>query len=105
MDYWQNVWTATGMGRAYPSVLLGSILAALVLGAALPQARVRLRTSVILLLISMLGMFICGVMLQQKINDDASAYRWTHFASHMCMAVGLINIFGILVFRVLLAPV
>jgi small-conductance mechanosensitive channel/CRP-like cAMP-binding protein len=37
--------------------------------------------------------------------DPSSGYRWIHFAAQLCLAIALINLAGVLLFRVLLEPI
>ncbi len=99
------------MGGEYHWVLTGVVLAAFLLAYSVPSARARMRGSVIMALVSLLGLLVCALMLQRGMEARTGieaiggnvAYRWVHFAAQMLLAAGIINIIGVFVFRVLLA--
>jgi len=106
MTYWQNVQSAAGMAGHYHWVMLAVIAATFMLGTVAPLARKRLRATVLLFIASFVIMLVCGLLLYRGILDDASAgFRYAHFASQLLLAIGIINLAGVLLFRVLLAPV
>ena len=105
MSYWQFVQTAAGMRGSYAGVLGGLVLCAMLLGVIAPSARKRLRAAVLMVILSFVGMLVCGLMLHQGMLDESAAgYRWAHFASQLCLALSVINLAGVLLFRVLLPP-
>jgi small-conductance mechanosensitive channel/CRP-like cAMP-binding protein len=111
MDYWRQLQTAAGMGGEYHWVLLGVVLVAFLLAQIVPSARARMRGSVVMALLSLLGLLFCALMLERGMSTrggiDARggnvAYRWIHFTSQMLLAIAIINMIGVFVFRVLLA--
>jgi small-conductance mechanosensitive channel/CRP-like cAMP-binding protein len=111
MDYWRQLQTAAGMGGQYHWVLLGVVLVALLLAQVVPAARGRMRGSVVMAMLSLLGLLFCALMLERGMSArggvDARggnvAYRWVHFTSQMLLAVAIINLIGVFVFGLLLA--
>lgn len=105
MNYWQSVQSAAGMGGYYHWVLLALTLSAMVLGAAVPSARARLRTALLLIYLSAVGTLVCGLLLSRGVSDASTGYRALHFATQLSLAAGSISLAGVLLFRVLLEPI
>src|SRR4051812_26829866 len=102
MSYWQQVQYAAGMSGRYHWVVLGLILSTFFLGAVAPLARRRLRATVLIFLASVLSMLVCGWLLYACVLDESAAgYRYIHFASQLLLAIGVINLVSVLLFRVL----
>lgn len=93
------------MGGEYHWVLFGVILAALFLAQLVPSARARMRGSVIMTLLSLVGLLFCALMLEQGVEPPSGnvPYRLVHFASQMLLAAAATNIIGVFFFRVVLA--
>src|SRR5579884_1265446 len=94
--------TAVGAGTHW--VLLTAVFAALVLGVVAPEARPRLRAAVLLIAASALGTLLWATLLYRGANES-SGYRWIHFAGQLCLAIALINLGSVLLFRVVLASI
>ncbi len=105
MNYWQSVQTAAGMSGYYHWVLLGTILAAMILRAAVPSAAGRCRAAAVLALLSWPGILICGLLLHYGTPASHPGYRWLHFASQWALAIAIVSLAGVMVFRVLLEAV
>jgi len=99
------------MGGEYHWVLLGIVLVAFLFAQIVPSARARMRGSVVMALLSLLGLLFCALMLEHGMETrggiDARgeniAYRLVHFTSQMLLAIAVINLIGVFVFRVVLA--
>ncbi|MCX7047195.1 MAG: mechanosensitive ion channel family protein [Candidatus Sumerlaeota bacterium] len=102
MIFWQYIQTAAGLGGHYHWAILGAVAAALVLALLDPESRPRLRAAVALVFFSLPGVLVCAYLLDRGVEPAASSYRWLHFATQLCLAIGAINLAGVLVFRVLL---
>lgn len=103
VSFWETVEVAAGMGKRYHWVLLGLIVVALLLGALRPDARARLRVAVLLIIASFVAMLACGAILHGGALDwQAAGVRYVHFASQIMLAIGVINLGSVLLFRVLL---
>lgn len=106
MSYWQQVETAAGMVAGYHWVLLGCVVLAFVLARLAPVARLRMRATLILIAASFLGMLGCGLLLHSEtLAQDAAEYRYLHFSSQLLFALAVVNLAGVLLFRVLLPPI
>lgn len=105
MNYWGNLKDASGMGDYYSWALLASVVAAFILAALSPESRRRLRAALMLIVVSVAGMLICAALRGNKDLDDTAGYRWVHFASQLCFGIAVVNLAGVLLFRVLLPPV
>jgi len=102
MHLWQNLQTAAGMGGKYYWVLLAITVVAVGLTVILPAAVNRLRIAAILAFFSFPGFLACAWMIGND-NANSAAYRWVHFASQWMLAIAIINISGVLIFRGVLA--
>ena len=103
MSFWRQVEIAGELGRAYPWLMAGEIALALVLAAARPQARSRLRACVLLLLASLLAILLCaGVLSYSPGESGIFWFQLLQFLAQILYAIGTIEIGGTLLFRVLL---
>ena len=94
------------MGGHYHWVMVGGIVLACLLGAVAPQARARLRATVVLTLLSMIVMLVCAWLAYRHVQDTSAAgYRYLHFAAQLLYSIGTINLIGVLLFRILLASI
>jgi small-conductance mechanosensitive channel/CRP-like cAMP-binding protein len=106
MNFWQHVETSAGMGRHYPWVLLGCIVIAMLLVLIAPHARQRLRAAVLLIGLSFAAMLVCGLLTHSgTLGPTTAGFRYIHFGSQLLFSLAVINILGVLVFRLVLAPV
>jgi small-conductance mechanosensitive channel/CRP-like cAMP-binding protein len=103
MDIWRQLQTVAGMGGEYHWVLLGVVLGAFLLAQIVPGARARMRGSVIMSLLSLLGLLCCALMLGDGMETRNVAFRLVHFASQMLLAIAVTNMIGVFIFRVVLA--
>jgi small-conductance mechanosensitive channel/CRP-like cAMP-binding protein len=103
MSYLRSVQDAGEFGGQYHWVLLGTIVAAVLLAVLLPTNVRRLRITAFLAFLSLPMLLVCGWMLQHGADPRSDAtYRWLHFAAQWSLAIALINLLGVLVFRVIL---
>jgi small-conductance mechanosensitive channel len=106
MTFWQQVQSSAGMGGRYHWVLLVAVVLALILAPLAPAARLRLRAAVLLIGGSFAAMLACAYLLHNGTLDaSAAGYRYVHFGSQILFAIAIINLLGVLLFRVLLEPI
>lgn len=106
MGFWQSLQTAAGMGGFYHWVALGFVLSAFVLGALVPAERSRLRTAVVVFILSAFGLFVSAELLVQGFDPaQSSAYRWIRWASLFFESVAMINLASVLIFDLALDAV
>lgn len=105
MGFWHAFQSASGMGVGVHWTIAAAVAIALLLGAIAPDARNRLRAAVTMILIATAGLVACGVLLSGGATMDQPLYRWTRFASLLILSIAIINIAGVLLFRVLLSIV
>lgn len=103
MNFWQHLQLVTGMGRAFPLVAALFVLAALFLFALKPAERQRLRTALILFVISFIGQVLVA-FLSGYVNASNSLFRWSRWAAMFCGGVAFVSVAGVFVFEVLLEP-
>jgi small-conductance mechanosensitive channel/CRP-like cAMP-binding protein len=106
MSFWHQVEIAGEMGSSYPWVLAGQIVLALVLASVRRDARFRMRVSVLLLLLSLLGTVICAGILYHGPTEAASfGFLFVHFLAQLLYVIGTIQVGGTLLFRFLLPQI
>ena len=104
MGYWQDVQSAAGMGGYFHWVVLGCMASAFILGGVAPRARQRVRAAFVLFAFYFIGMLVCGLLRYRGVMDEtATGYRWVHYTSQLSLGFGVINLAGVLLFRVVLA--
>jgi small-conductance mechanosensitive channel/CRP-like cAMP-binding protein len=105
MNYWHELQIAGGMGGFYPWILLATVLVIGFLRALLPSAAGRLRAAGLMAILSLPGLLICASLLQRGVAPADPSYRWLHFASIWFLAVSLISVAGVLIFRLVLPAI
>jgi small-conductance mechanosensitive channel/CRP-like cAMP-binding protein len=103
MNFWQHLQLVAGMGRAFPLVAALFVLAALFLFALKPAERLRIRTALILFVISFIGLVLVA-FLSGYVNASNSLFRWSRWAAMFCGGVAFVSVAGVFVFEVLLEP-
>jgi small-conductance mechanosensitive channel/CRP-like cAMP-binding protein len=91
------------MGRAFPLVAALFVLVALLLFALKPAERQRIRTALILFVISFIGLVLIG-FLGSYVTLSGSLFRWFRWAAMFCGGVAFVSVAGVFVFEVLLEP-
>jgi small-conductance mechanosensitive channel/CRP-like cAMP-binding protein len=105
MSYWHHVQLASGLGASVLWVVGGSLVAAFILVAAAPAARVRIRAALILLAISVVGLLAAGaigVLDGGAPGEGSVLYHCVRGPALFLLGVALINVAGVFVFEVLL---
>src|SRR5947209_3039259 len=98
-SFWQHLQTAAGAGGAFHWLALGFVLIALVLSALVPAERRRIRVATLLLLLSIVGLFVCATLLYYGFDPNTStAYRWVHWAARFILCVATINLASVALF-------
>jgi small-conductance mechanosensitive channel/CRP-like cAMP-binding protein len=99
MGFWESLQTAAGMGGFYHWVALLLVLSAFVLSALVPMERARIRTAMLLFIISALGLLAAASLLAQGFDPvQSSAYRWVRWAALFLESVAIINLASVFVF-------
>jgi small-conductance mechanosensitive channel/CRP-like cAMP-binding protein len=94
------------MGGVYHWVALGLVASAFILSALVPAERVRIRTAVLLFIVSAFGLFAAASLLAQGFDPlQSSAYRWVRWAALFLESVAIINLASVFVFEVALDAV
>lgn len=105
MSYWNHVQDAAGMSPGPAVVTLGLIAAGLLLAIIAPTARRRIFVGLLFYLAGFGGLLIAAAVHRWGPGVDSSAYRVTRYFSLLFAGVGIINVIGVLIFRVLLPAV
>jgi small-conductance mechanosensitive channel/CRP-like cAMP-binding protein len=105
MNYWHEVEAAAGLGIRYHWAIVGCLIATLVLAVLAPASHGRLRAAGLMIVLSFLGMLVCGYMRYEDLAATSAGYRYVHFVSQLIFILALVNLVGVLLFRVLLPPI
>jgi len=103
MSFWQHLQQASQIGVAYywaaPTFFLGAVL----LYALLPRERTRIRTAVLLFLLSIFGLLFAAYLARRGAGPDAGAYRWTIWVAFLFQGLAFISVASIFIFDIVLA--
>jgi small-conductance mechanosensitive channel/CRP-like cAMP-binding protein len=102
MNIWQSLQAAAGMEGSLHWVALGFILAAVVLFGVVPSERVRVRTSVFLFALSLVGLLAAGALLSFGATPDYFAYRSVRWVALLLVGIALVNLASVFLFDVAL---
>jgi small-conductance mechanosensitive channel/CRP-like cAMP-binding protein len=104
MSFWQQIIAASNMGRAFVWVALFFVVAALLLSALKPSERARIRNSLFLFMLSLLGLLVVAALGKYGDPPNSATYRWLRWASLLFQSLALVNLASIVVFEVILDP-
>jgi len=104
MTFWQQVQGASEMGGAFAWGSLAFVIVTLVLFARLRTERSRLRTALILFLLSLIGFSLAAVLAQRSGGSQLSIYRWIRWSSILLQRIAFVNVGSVFVFEVILEP-
>jgi small-conductance mechanosensitive channel/CRP-like cAMP-binding protein len=102
MNFWQQIQNAAEMGRILPWVLLAFILASAILFVVKPSERMRLRTSLLLFALSLVGLLVAATLLSYGIASTSSAHKWVRWSWRLFLSFAVINVASVFVFEVFL---
>ncbi len=103
MNLWAQLQLFTGLGRAFFPVAAVFVLIALFLLAIKPAERQRIRTALILFVISLIGLAFMA-LLSGSVSVSGPLFRWFRWATMFCGGVAFVSVAGVFVFEVLLEP-
>lgn len=72
------------------------------LAALKPGERMRLRTAVLLFLLSLLGLVFAAALLTAGVNPLSSAYKWTRWGGRVFLGIAIVNVSSVIIFEVVL---
>jgi len=75
MTFWQQILSATGEGMAFPWVVLVFVITAFILLFSKPEERIRIRTALLLFLLSILVFVIAAALLSFGVPPNALTFR------------------------------
>src|SRR5882757_3214548 len=105
MSFWHELEQAFPINRAYLLTIPVFILVALALFALLPRERQRIRTAILVYLLSLAGLFIVAFLAVKGASPDGSLYHWIRWASLLLHGIALISIASIFLFDIILATI
>ena len=101
MVFWSQLHKAAGFGGAYHWVMLAFVAAALVLAGIVPESRRRI-AGALLLFLGAFAAFVAAAAIATWRGPESAAYPYFRSAGLAVQAVAIINIAGILLFKVIL---
>ena len=101
MNFWQEVLTAAEM-KTLPWLVLVFIIGLLILFVLKPAERARLRTSLLLFAVALVGLLVATSLLSYGVAPTGTAYRWVSWSWRIFFAFGVVNVAGVFVFEVFL---
>ncbi|MGZ5481775.1 MAG: cyclic nucleotide-binding domain-containing protein [Pyrinomonadaceae bacterium] len=104
MSFWQQILSATGMGRAFPWVVLIFIVVAFILLFSKPEERMRIRTALLLFALSIVTFLIAATLLSYGVPLTSLAFKWTRWAARIFQWLAIINVAAVFVFELVLGP-
>ncbi len=104
MSYWYYVIEASRMDRAFGWVVLAFIVGALSLAFLKPAERPRIRNSLFLFLLSMLGLLLVASLGRYGATPTSNVYRWLQWAALLFEWFAFVNLGSIFIFELVLHP-
>jgi len=105
MNFWQHLQQASHSGGAFVWVTLLFFVVAFILFAVLPRERFRIRTALLLFVLSLVGLVFAAGSATRGGNANGSFYRWTTWASLLLQGFAFVGVASSLVFDILLASI
>src|SRR5687767_4898323 len=103
MGYWQAVDRAVGIGVGLGYLTLAIVGITLGLLALAPAARRRSLGALLIYFLGAAGLLTAAVISTWGPGEPSAAYKFFRFFSLLLLGVGIINLAGVLLFKVLLA--
>ena|SRR2546422_4180121 len=104
MTFWQQVQAASNIGPAFVWLVLIFVVSALALSAMKPAERPRIRNSLFLFALSLVGLLIVASLANFGVSQTRASYRWLQWAALLCQWLALVNLAGVLMFEIVLGP-
>ena len=104
MSFWQHLQQASQLNGAFVWVTLLFLAVAFVLFALLPRERLRIRTALLLFVLSFLGLVVAAITARRG-NLDTSFYRWTVWAALLLQGISFVGVASSFIFDILLAAI
>src|SRR5256714_1568858 len=101
MNFWQQILNAAEM-KSFPWLVLVFVVSTMILFVVKPSERLRLRTSLLLFALSLVGLFVAASLLSYGVTQNSSAYRWVSWSWRIFLAFALVNVAGVFIFEVFL---
>lgn len=105
MSFWQHLQQASHMGVAFFLVTPLFFVVAIILFGLLPRERIRIRSAVLLFVLSVVGILLAATLATYGVDPNRSAYRWTIWASLLLQGVAVVGLVSILIFDIFLAAI
>lgn len=105
MTLWEQLQKASLMGRGFLWVAPLFFAVGLLLFALLPRERQRIRTAMLLFVVSLVGLLVVAVSARRGVDPHGAMYRWASWAYLLLQGIAFVSIASIFVFDILLAAV
>ena len=102
MSFWQNIESTSGLNGGFYWSVLAFFLAAALLSYFLPRERARIRSSVFLFALSLLGLLAASMAMSWGVAADHPVYVWVRYASSLIAGIAIIHVTAVFVFAVAL---
>lgn len=103
MNFWQHLQQASHVGSAFVWVTIVFLTVSFVLFALLPRERLRIRTALLLFVLSLVGMLTAASFASRGGSQDSSFYRWTVWAALLLEGISFVGVASSFIFDILLA--
>jgi len=103
MNFWQYLQTASGVSAA--TLTLGAVVFAVIALALFilkPAERTRIRTAILLFLLSLMGLLVAAALLSSGVGSPNSAYKWVRWAGSFFLWIAIVNVAAVFIFEVFL---
>ncbi|HEY5445256.1 MAG TPA: mechanosensitive ion channel domain-containing protein, partial [Pyrinomonadaceae bacterium] len=104
MSFWQHLQQASQLNGAFVWVTLLFLAVSFVLFALLPRERLRIRTALLLFVLSFLGLVVAAITARRG-NLDTSFYCWTVWAALLLQGISFVGVASSFIFDILLAAI
>jgi small-conductance mechanosensitive channel len=103
MSFWQQLQSVSGVSAAtFAWSIVLFVVGALALSIFKPAERLRIRTALLLFVLSLIGLAVAAVLLSGGMNPTGSVVRWTKWSARFLLLIAIINVASVFVFEVVL---
>jgi small-conductance mechanosensitive channel/CRP-like cAMP-binding protein len=104
MSFWPLLQEASHAGSAFVWLALLFFALALILYALLPRERLRIRTAIVLYVLSLIGLLLAAFAARRG-DQETTFYRWTVWASLLLQGISFVAVLSSLIFDMVFAAI
>ena len=105
MTFWQHLQQASHAGASFIWVTLLFYLVSFLLFALLPRERMRIRTALLMSVLSLIGLSAAATFVSRGGDPQSSFYRWMVWAALLLQGIAFVGVASSFVFDILLAAI